>query len=103
MKLPTANRMGETARNDENRGILQIERNLQLESIRSWNLTWAQKWQLVACGKYLLGLHTLSKVEPKSRFWEDESTEEEQMSAINMHTQGLRGIQALSSHSFFGR
>lgn len=44
-----------------------MERNLQLKSVRSWSLF--QKWQLVACGKYLLGSQTFSKVESKCR-WE---------------------------------
>lgn len=34
MKSPTANRTGETARNNENSRILQMERNLQLKGVR---------------------------------------------------------------------
>lgn len=35
MKSPTANRTGETSRNNENSRISQMERNLQFKSVRS--------------------------------------------------------------------
>lgn len=35
MKSPTANRTGETSRNNDNSRISQMERNLQLKSVRS--------------------------------------------------------------------
>lgn len=70
-----------------------MERNLQLKSVRNWRLIQAQKRELVACGKYLA--HTYSARWSPSP---DESTEEEQMSAINMHNQSLIGIPILISH-----
>lgn len=69
MKSPTANRTGETSRNNENSRISQMERNLQFKSVRSWSLIQTKNGNLLPVENNLLGSHTCSKVESKCR-WE---------------------------------
>lgn len=96
MKSPTANRTGETSRNNDNSRISQMERNLQLKSVRSWCLIRAKNGDLLPVENTYLAHTHAARWSPSA----DESAEEEQMSAINTHNQSLSDTQALISHFF---
>lgn len=72
--------MGETARSNENREILQVEINSQWENARSWNLIQAQNQHLVPVGgKYSDYVHASVDSEKRLKIMKDG-----QMSAQNM-------------------
>lgn len=92
MKLPTVNRMGETARNNKHRNTAN-RNELAVRKCKKLRFNLGTK-MATCCLWKIIGLCTTSKMEPKCRFWRDtESTKKEQMSSPNALRLSLRGSQ----------